>query len=456
MIPSSKHLVALLGIALISAATPERDEAQGAPPAPLALSLGDAARLAARNSAQVEEAQFDIDEAQSMVHQRQQDLLPTYSASALQSGHTFNTVTFGLNFPTSAGGPLLFPASGEVLGPVNTLDVRGHVDEKLIDPGARERLRSARVGVNAASATAVSSAETAAAQAAASYLQVLHADAQLGARTSDSSLAADLLSIARDQLGAGTGVALDVTRAQAQLASVRSQLIGDRNNVAVARIGLLRSMGLSLDSPVQLSDSLASLPMPDSLPSEPDAVATAIRQRPDIHAIEAKLDVVKQEVVAIQAGRLPTLELFGDDGWLGDNALHLLPTYDYGIELSLPLFDGKRRAAQVEQQTAASQQLEVRERDLRQQVVLDVRSALLTLGSAREQVQSAREQLAFGEQEVTQARDRFAAGVAGNADVISALLSLTQTRTLLVDALATYQNARVALARAEGTVTELR
>ena len=404
----------------------------------------------------MQEAQFDIDEAQSTVHQREQDLLPTYSASALQSGHTFNTVTFGLNFPTSAGGPPLFnPSTGEVLGPVNTLDVRGHVDEKLIDPGARERLRGARAGVNAASATAVSTAEAAAAQAASSYLQVLHAEAQLDARTSDSSLAADLLSIARDQLSAGTGVALDVTRAQAQLASIRSQLIGARNTVAVARITLLRSMGLSLDSPVRLSDSLAALPMPDTIPNEADAVALAVRQRPDIHAIETQLDVVKQQVVAIQAGRLPTLELFGDDGWLGKNALHLLATYTYGIQLSVPLFDGARLSAQIEQQTAASQQLEIRERDLREQVVLDVRSALLTLASAREQVVSAREQLTLGEQEVTQARDRFAAGVAGNADVISAMLALTQPRTSVVDAMATYQNARVALARAEGTVTEL-
>ncbi|MFN5203036.1 MAG: hypothetical protein ACK5HM_14665, partial [Gemmatimonas sp.] len=47
------------------------------------------------------------------------------------------------------------------------------------------------------------------------------------------------------------------------------------------------------------------------------------------------------------------------------------------------------------------------------------------------------------EQEVAQAQERFRAGVAGNGDVISALLSLNQARTLRNDALALYHGARV-------------
>jgi outer membrane protein TolC len=63
--------------------------------------------------------------------------------------------------------------------------------------------------------------------------------------------------------------------------------------------------------------------------------------------------------------------------------------------------------------------------------------------------------LRLAEQEVSQAQERFRAGVAGNADVIIALLSLNQARTLRNDALATYQGARVALAKAMGTVRRM-
>ncbi|MBW7932336.1 MAG: TolC family protein, partial [Gemmatimonadaceae bacterium] len=54
-----------------------------------------------------------------------------------------------------------------------------------------------------------------------------------------------------------------------------------------------------------------------------------------------------------------------------------------------------------------------------------------------------------------QARARFTAGVSGNADVITASLALNAARTQVVDARAAVQAARVTLARAEGTVTEL-
>jgi outer membrane protein TolC len=61
----------------------------------------------------------------------------------------------------------------------------------------------------------------------------------------------------------------------------------------------------------------------------------------------------------------------------------------------------------------------------------------------------------LAEQEVSQAQERFRAGVAGNGDVITALLSLNQARTLRNDALASYQSSRVALARAMGEVQKL-
>ncbi len=95
-------------------------------------------------------------------------------------------------------------------------------------------------------------------------------------------------------------------------------------------------------------------------------------------------------------------------------------------------------------------------RDLRKQVAVDVRGALLDLASAREQVDASRENQRLAEQEVAQARERFRAGVAGNADVMTASFTLNQARTGLIDALTAYQNARVSLAHAQGIVSQIR
>jgi outer membrane protein TolC len=420
------------------------------------LSLGDAARLAAHQSNTVQSAEQRVAEAVARVRQSRAALLPELSANVLQSGRTFNSVTFGITLPTAPGQPPLFNPNGEVLGPVNTLDLRGHVQANIFDYSILARMRTAETAVSAARADISSASEQAAGQAAAAYIRVLRGNAQLDARLADSTLAHELLTIAQSQLEAGVGVALDVTRAQSQLAGVRAQLIAARNERERAQLDLRRALNLTLDAPVELADSLSSV-VPDGLAlDEAGATARALRDRPDLRAAEEQLRAAQQTVSAIRSERLPSLSVFGDDGVIGKDATRLLPTYTYGIQLSLPVFDGFRREGRIQEQEATARELDVRHRDLEQQAALDVRGALLDLTAARDQVTATRERLRLAEQEVEQARERFRAGVAGNADVVTASITLNAARSQYVDALTALQQARVSVARAEGAVTQLR
>ena len=422
---------------------------------PQRLSLGDAARLAAHQSAPAVEAGLRAGEAAQLVREARSALLPNFSTNASQTAHTLNSATFGLSFPAPPGEKPLLDPHGEIIGPVNLSEVRGRVTQTIFDPSAVQRIRSAQSSHDAASADVSNVAEQAAANAAAAYLRVIRAQAQVSARLADSALAADLLSIAKDQLAAGVGVALDVTRAQSQLALVRAQLIGARNDQDRGQLELKRALNLPLDQQVELTDSLGQRAEVEEPTNVDAAVAQALRVRADVRALEAQLRASQQATAAIRAERLPSVGAFGDDGLIGYNLAHMLPTYSVGVQVSLPIFDGWRRESRIEQQSLASRELEVRQRDLRQQVAVEVRSALLDLESARQQVDASLDRLRLSEQEVAQARERFRAGVAGNADVITAQLSLNAARTSLIDIETGYQNARVALARAEGSVTTL-
>jgi len=66
--------------------------------APATLSLGDAVRLAAKQSAAVVAARYRAEQADARVTQQRADLLPNVSASALENGRTLNTATFGIDF----------------------------------------------------------------------------------------------------------------------------------------------------------------------------------------------------------------------------------------------------------------------------------------------------------------------------------------------------------------------
>lgn len=444
--------VLTVAVAISIASTPVR--AQQIPA--MSLTLGDAARLAARQSAVARGARLRADEAESRVRQRKADLLPTITSYVQEAGRTFNTSTLGIDFPAPPGQSPIFDPKGQVEGPVNTLDVRGRVQQNLVDFGALGRVRSARAAARSSSADADAAAEQAATIATTAYVRAMRADADLRARQADSLLATELLGIAQAQLQAGTGVALDVTRARAQLAATRASVIASRTARDHAHIDLLRSLALPIGSDIVLADSLTTAIAPDLVPDEATLVAQAMRNRPDILAEEQRVRAAQQGLSAIKAERLPSLGLVADDGVIGKNGAKMLNTYTWGLQVTLPIFDGFRREARVQEQRSVIKEAELRQHDLEQQAQADVRGALLDLAGAREQLDAARERLRFAEQEVSQARDRFNAGVAGNADVVNASLALTSSRTLVNDAETAYQLARVSLARATGSVTSLR
>jgi outer membrane protein TolC len=180
-----------------------------------------------------------------------------------------------------------------------------------------------------------------------------------------------------------------------------------------------------------------------------------MRQRADLAAAERSLEAARQGAKAIRAERLPTVSAFADDGAIGTSTAHMLNTYTWGVELSLPIFDGSRRSGKLSEQQAVASQLDVQRRELERTVTVEVRSALLDLGVARDQVQAARGRLNLAQQEYSQAQDRFRAGVSGNADVVTAALSLNAARNQVIDAVTSYQAARVGLARAEGIATQI-
>lgn len=417
------------------------------------VSLGGAARLAADQNTQVIEARFRLEQARARVTEQKSSLLPQVGGQVVKSSHTLNTATFGIDFPSPPGQPPLFDPNGEVIGPVRLADVRGRLSQTLFDLSALKRVRGANANVEAADAQAQAVAQRAGVAAANAYVQAFRAQQLLTSRRADAVLAEELLSIAKQQLTSGTGVRLDVTRAEAQLASVHAQLVAARNAVDRSKLTLTRALGLPATKAIVLTDSL---PMqPADVPDAETAVRAALEKRPDIRALDAQIKAAELQVSATRAERLPNVNFVGDDGWIGKSWDHLLHTYDWALQVSVPVFTGFRTRARVQEQRAQVGELEARKQDLLEQFDYDVRAALLDVNGAQEQVAAVAVRLRFAEQELADARDRFQSGVAGTSDVVTASLRLNDARTAYSDALVAYQTARVALAAAQGNVTEL-
>ncbi len=416
------------------------------------MSLEQAVSIAACSTPAVQMAALRTTEAEARRGQARAALLPTFSGSAFSLERTYSFKAMGISFPAIPGLSI-----ADLVGPVNQVDARLRASQPLFDVASWLRLRSAGLGVGVSRAEAGGSAETAAQTAALAYVRASRAAAVVSARDADLDLARQLASLAEDQVRAGTAARIDVIRARTQEAAARGAWLVAQNQAARATLDLARALGVDPAARFVLSDTLSTTLGSSAAPTEVDAAITlALAQRPELAAERSRRARAGVEKRAIQAERLPRVDFSADYGLSGAHSSDALATRAVMLGASMPIFDGLRREGRVAEQSAMARESEVREHDLRQQVAAEVLGAALDVSSGLEQESVAMERLRLAEEELTQARERFASGVAGNIEVINAQSSLLRGRDALIDARTAAATARIALARAVGVARTVR
>ena len=447
---SSRRLGAVL--AWLVAAPSFLGAQQPATTTPLRLSFADAVRVASGQATPVELATLRTTEADARVRQARSALLPSLAISGAWVNRTFNSKSLGISFPTPPGQPGL----PELIGPFDNYDGRVRATQTVFDWSSVKRVRAAGAQADGSRAERGATVESAAQTAAAAYLRAARAAAVVAARRADSSIAAELVTLAEAQKRAGVSAAIDVTRARTQLVTAQGLLIIAQNELDRGRIALARALAIDPATPLELADTLAAGLANAEVPGDRQAaVAAALAGRPDLQAEVARGAAARQTGSAIRAERLPRLDLEADYGVNGLTMPSAISTRQVALQVTVPILDGFRREARIAEQNAAVSESRVRERDLRQQITADVDAALLDLRSAEAQQLVAAERLRLAADELAQARERFKAGVAGNIEVIDAQSNLIRARDTDIDARFAAASARVALARAVGVASTL-
>lgn len=305
-------------------------------------------------------------------------------------------------------------------------------------------------------------------------------------RQRELQTAQQLLEDNQKQVQAGSLAPIEITRAQAGLATAQQDLLVSQTNLlqqetvlknALSRRGVLAAN--LMDVHVMPLDTLTPPANQQTGPAD-ELVKDALANRVEIQQSQLNLDSNRLNLVGIKSSLRPTLQVFAE---LTNNALTgdltpfgaLNPAYGYlaggygnflaqifrrnypnysaGLSLNIPL---RNRAAQADYVTS---ELELRQNELnlqktQSQVKVDVQNAVIGVQQARARYDAAARARSLQEQTLSGDQERYSLGATTPYQVMQDQRDLANAVTTEIEALANYTHARIALDQALGTTLE--
>ena len=345
-----------------------------------------------------------------------------------------------------------FPSSirnvNPISGPFNVFDTRAFLSSPILDFHALRNERAASEQVRAAQYTYQDARNLVVLVVGNAYLLSIAAESRVHEAEAEVNTAQALYELAVDRLHAGLSPEIDMLRAQVELTFRKEQLIAARNEDSTAKLNLTRVIGLPDGQGFALSTQMPFEPL-EGITRE-KALADAYGNRPDYKAAMAAVRAAQERRRAVEAERWPSLSFDGNYGDLGLTPSESHGTFLAQVSVKIPVFQGRRVHGELIQADAQLKQKQAQLENLKGQISYDVRTSLLNLETAAQQVAATHSNVGLAAKTLTQARDRYKAGVTDNIEVVQAQGAVSSADQSYISSLYQYNLAKVALARAVG------
>jgi outer membrane protein TolC len=371
---------------------------------------------------------------------RLNELLPNVTASISQTVEQINLRALGLKLPIAG-----FPV---IVGPFGVQDARGYVSQTIFDWNSVENLKASNDRLKASQNSYKSSRDLVVLAVANAYLQVIADSSTIESQQAQLSTSEALYQRARDQRAAGVAARIDELRAQVELQTQQQRLIAARDQRSKDMLSLARTIGLPAGQEFTLSDNVPYVPLEGV--SLDMALQEAYGNRPDYLSAQLEVRAADLSKKAAVAENFPTVTSAANYGDIGPNFGNSHGTFAASASLNIPIFQGTRVKADVLEADATLQQKQAQLGDLKGRIDQDVRSVFFDLDSASELVKVAKNNMDLARETLTEAQDRFGAGVTDNIEVVQAQESVSLADQAYISSLYAFNIAKVQLARAVG------
>jgi outer membrane protein TolC len=376
------------------------------------------------------------------------ELLPNVNGRVAETRQKLNLAAFG--FGSTAGGP--FENIPSVVGPFNVFDARVYLTQSVLNFGTINDSRAEAHNLEAARLTFRSARDFVIHVAGNLYVQALAASARVDAARAQQQTAQALYNQALDLKQSGLVAGIDVLRAEVQLNALTQRATAAVNEFEKSKLLLARAIGLPLGQQFSLDANLPDLPNADI--SIDAAVDAALKARPDYLAALERVRAAEASRQAVIGSALPSLQVNADYGAIGLTPGDALGTYALMGAVNIPIFQGGRTRGRLLEADAELRNRRAEADDLHASIYYEIRAAMLDVEATAQQLTVAGKARDLAAQQLTQARDRFAAGVASNIEVIQAQDAVAVASEQFIAAQYGYALAKGAVVRGVGSSEE--
>lgn len=250
----------------------------------------------------------------------------------------------------------------------------------------------------------------------------------------------------------------DLLTAQVQLSNLKPTILQTENSIKLAKLMLKMYLSIPEDVAIEVVGELDALR--DDVLAGTDGLTTDVTDNSDLRTLELQEEMLRLQLKAENASRLPTIGAFGNftltgnnmgsvkfdmatggmssvkDGYFWQNPLSA------GIRVSVPIFSGLTKMNKSRELKNQISQISLQRSYARQQVDVQVRSALNDLMTARETMYAQELTVEQARKAYKISDTRYRAGAGTILELNSAQLSQTQAQLNFSQAIYDYLSAK--------------
>jgi outer membrane protein len=280
------------------------------------------------------------------------------------------------------------------------------------------------------------------------YYRLLEAKETLGVAEESKKQRQGFRDMAEALLKAGKVTKLDFLRSDSQVIDADQTIAQAWNNIILAKKILKKTIGLRDEEEIDISEETPKI-SPE--PLDELALWEKVKEKnSDLKKINLDIERAKTNISFAKADYFPVLSFQASYGYRNRDVGGTAGEYSYGIFLDYAIFSGGLTRATVAKAKSVSLQLEDSKKALLDQLRVDLNTALSQIQDALKGMESAKSSIGVNQEAYDATMAMYQAGKLTSLDVLTAQISLINSKASYVNYYANYQTALAQLRKIMG------